>query len=270
MNFQKIEYQVADLSEAPQFLEINSSGQARYRSHTNETTPNLSEIGTYETTLSRNELQAIESLLGGVPLPAVPDHTGRVLSGEHYRRLRVTVTGGVIEKLVGTRQPVDAGLQRILNGLDQVINRVRTHPRRVLRIDVGVPAMKSAEQMAITIKLSSVGTEALACADPVLLSGSDHGWLSVEAWPSANSSALITTQPTLVEYNSPPPPNRTISILQLAPGASAEFRLLVPVAPVRGREYLVRIQYATTVDRIKDHEVIRGELFAQPTRLTVP
>lgn len=272
MNFQRLQYQVADLSEAPQLLNIDTSGQARYDSHTNENTSNLPEIGTYETTLSRAEIQAIEGLL--TPLRGLPDHTGRVLSGERYRRLRVTVAGTMIEKLVGTRHPVDASLSRILDGLDQVIVRVRSHPRRVLRLDLGEPAMKSAELLMVPIKLSNLGTENLACADPVQLSGSEHGWLSVELSPAhspaTGSADSVTVHPTSVEYQATPPANRTISVLELGRGASAAFRLLVPLAPVHGREYVIRVQFATTVGRIKDHDVIRGEVVSQTVRLTAP
>jgi hypothetical protein len=273
MNLQKLEYLVGEIPDAPQLLEIVASGQTRYYSHTNESTPNLPEIGVYEMTLSRAEIQAIEGLLGGVTLGTVPDHRGRVRSGERYQRLRVTVAGTIIEKLVGPREPVDAGLRRILDGLEQVVARVRTHPRRVLHMNVGLPAINNTAVLAVPMTLSNAGNETLACVDPVMLGGSGYGWLSIELWsarPSSVNPDLITLHPNRVEVESPMPSNRTISIVQLAPGAAAAFRLLVPLPPMPAGEYSVRVQYAATVDRIQDHEVLRGELFSQTVRLTVP
>src|SRR5215831_1160728 len=89
MKLEVLEYLVADLPEYPQRLTI-AGNTIRYESHSNLSQPGSLGIGVFERTLSRPELERIESELDPVSFRSLPDHHGQVLSGDRWKRIRLT------------------------------------------------------------------------------------------------------------------------------------------------------------------------------------
>ncbi len=169
MSFDKITYLSAEIPQTPQTLTIDANGQARYESHTNEATPDYPEIGIYETTLPASEVQTLSSLLNNPLFNSLPDHSGRVMSGDRWKRIRVTAGKETSEKLVGTREAVDPGMSKIIDGLDQVVVKLKSHPQQALRIELTQPTINSAWVLTATMSLSSTGVQSINCRNPLAL-----------------------------------------------------------------------------------------------------
>lgn len=81
-------------------------GAARFESHSNQNQPALG-IGVYERSFSDADMVTIESRIDPGSFASLPDHLGKVLPGERWKRIRLTVDGQKVEKLVGASLPVD-------------------------------------------------------------------------------------------------------------------------------------------------------------------
>jgi hypothetical protein len=274
MNFEKLEYQVGEIAEAPQLLEIEASGHARYYSHTNETTPGVPEIGIYETSLSAAEMDSLEHLLEEPPIRTLPDHSGRVRSGELYRRLRVTFDGAVVDKLVGPREPVVGDLNRVFERMEQIVTQARSHPFRVMRMDLQRPGVENGRVLTVEMTLSNRGQETVKCRNPLAWKDTSSGWFFLEIWPGppagADAGAVTVLTPNQLEVTPGSIVDAAAPVLVLERGASASFRVSAPLPGVHPGNYVVRLHFASTTDRIQAQTVLRGELLSKTVKVTVP
>lgn len=275
MNFEKLEYQVGEIPEAPQLLEIEASGHARYYSHTNETTPSVPEIGIYETTLSAAEMHSLEQLLAEPPIGTLPDHSGRVRSGELYRRLRVAFDGAVVDKLVGPREPVVGDLNRVFERMEQIVTQTRSHPFRVMGVDLQRPGIENGRRvLTVQMTLSNRGQETVKCRNPLAWKDTSSGWFFLEIWPgppaSADAGAVTVLTPNQLEVIAGSTVDAAAPVLVLERGASASFRVSAPLPGVHSGNYVVRLHFASTTDRIQAQTVLRGELLSKTVKVTVP
>src|SRR5580765_8814265 len=102
MSFRQLEYLVGELPEYPQRLTIGS-GKLRYESHSNLSNPGSLGIGVFERALAEKEFEALASNFSPATFAALPDHRGQVLSGDRWKRIRLTVEDQTLDKLVGSK-----------------------------------------------------------------------------------------------------------------------------------------------------------------------
>src|SRR5262249_52312024 len=138
---------------------IIGSGKLRYESHSNLSNPGSLGIGLFERPLSEKELEAIASNFSPGAFAALPDHRGQVLSGDRWRRIRLTVEGQTLDKLVGTRLPVDASMQRTIDRLERLVEDARQHPVSVLRINLRDAAVDRSGLFSGVLELAGSGPQ---------------------------------------------------------------------------------------------------------------
>jgi hypothetical protein len=270
MKFDRIEYAVAEMAQAPQSLLIAASGDARYESHRSTGTP---EIGVYEWTVPAGDLASLGGALGGVSLASLPDHMGRILAGDRFRKLTVISGSEVTEKAVGTAQPIDARLLALMNQLDALATRVAEHPRQVLGIEVADVSMGANRTVDLTLTLSSRGTQAVVCRSPVALVGAPDGWVSIQLWPNVPVAQLaagdiLRAVANKVDDRRDPP--SFAAVLELPPGGSASFRVQAKLPDAKAGASVVRVSYASFAPGASGRPLLIGEVLSKTVKIDVP
>jgi hypothetical protein len=274
MNFDRLEYQVGELAVAPQLLTIDRDGHARYESHTNWGALDRPEIGTYEMTVPNAELQNLGSALGSRPFNSLPDHWGKVKPGDRYRRVRVTTGGATAEKLVGTKEGIDAALAAVLDRLDAIVALISSHPRQVLRVELRQPSLGGGATLTFVMVLSATGTEQVSCRNPIDLVAGENGSVSISLWPDTPASELRpadTRDPRVKTIRQLRPPATTAvgPILELRPGESAEFQVDAVLPVIQPGNVVVRVAYANFIPLRNNRNVMVGELMSRTTSMAV-
>ena len=272
MKFERIEYLVGELAEAPQEFDIEATGLSRYISHTNESTPKLPEIGIYETMLSDSDIQWLTGALTNPPFASLPDHSGRIPSGSGYRFVRVFSESQAIDKKVGAEEPINPDLRKIINWLDQTIIKVAQHPKEVLRIELTQTGFNSEHMLTAIFVMSNPGVRSISCRDPQALLSASNGWLSAHLWsdqPDAKDMMSIKVKHIEV-VSSVRELQGDKSVLVIPPKSSASFRIRVTVPIEESGMYFCRLSYANFAKRIADSNLIVGELLTNPVKTAVP
>ena len=182
MTIDRIEYEVSELAEDPQRLTVSSEGLG-YESHSNERRPESLGIGLYGRPAASGEMEAIERQIAPATLRSLPDHRGKVLAGDVVKRIRVTTGGDTIEKLVGSRLPIDPALQRVIDALDDVIVNVAKHPRRVLRMNVQNAALSATGEFSATVSFVGDGISMMGFLAPRGRGDAPEESVKVYWWP---------------------------------------------------------------------------------------
>jgi len=276
MSFQELEYSLAELSTAPHVLTVQASGRARYETHTNAAWPDLPEIGVYETTLTADELRALNQALATPPLRDLPDHWGRVPSGDRCHRIKVRAYGQTTEKLIGTREPVDPRTQKLISYLDQVVAGVARRPVQVLRLTLSDAAVSAGGALAGVLTLASVGPQDLACRNPLGPPEPAPVRLSLEAWPDLPPGQLTAHHvargavAALEPLKLPPGASPTSLVVPLPAGESAAFRWRARLDFRMAGSHTVRLRLASDLSRAADFNLIHGELYSNMLKVPVP
>ena len=276
MKFDKIEYLISELPEAPDVLTVEANGLARYELHSNETTPEHPEIGTYQTTLSVAEIQSLEKLLDAPPFKSLPDHWGKVRSGERSRRIRVIARSEKSEKLVGSRAPVDPAMRRVIDALDQVILKVKSHPEQTLRIKLIQVTVSPGKMLTAVLSLSNSGSELLSCRNPSNMMGGTDCQLSFQAWPDKPRSDLRPEDLTIVNPTDVHPldssgrPSDITPFIEVAPGATISFRVHSMLVVRNTGRYVIRVFYANSAKEVSGRRVLVGQLFSETVKVNIP
>lgn len=276
MRFDRIEYLNAVLEEAPQSLIIDASGRARYESHSNAETPDHAEIGNYETTLARERVEQLSGALDNPPFGSLPDHWGQVLPSDHYRRIRLVTRTETIEKMVGTRQPVNPALRELIRQLDEIANEVARHPRQILRIELAQAGISSTGEMTATLTLSNSGTEPVAYRNPVRMIGADDAHLSLQIWPDKPASELRAEDMFTVDVETATAARPSgggeadPAVITIPSAASVSFRLQARLPSSRAGTYLTRALYETLTRAIEGNPVMTGEVFSRTVKVNIP
>ena len=192
MKFERLEYLVA-LSKTPQTLIIDTAGDATFTSYTNAQTPERPEIGVYRTVLPASEITSLERLLATPPVADLPDHSGRVLSGDQTRLLKLALKTQTIAKFVGTTEPVDQNLDRDFAKLDTVVHQVQQHPLAVLQFRIFQSALDPSGTLRLNAGFSNLGIQTLYCRNPQDILDAEEamdGRLIVNIWPDKPLSQL--------------------------------------------------------------------------------
>lgn len=266
MRFDLLEYSVADFPSMPQLLRVDGNGHARYESHTNEFTPDLPEIGVYESDLTAAEMNTITALVETSSFKALPDHWGQADSGDRFRRLRVHRANETVEKLVGTDQPVDPNLQQIFDQLDKIITAVRAHPVRALRLTLAEVSLNQTGRWEAALILTNIGSQTLHCWKPSRQINPDSA-LHVELWPKRPSVAarpedLRTAQVEVLDKTGAQ--STGVSIIELAPSQSTSVRIEAKLPLEKaGGTFMSRVSYANMAAPGADGDVITGEVFSK-------
>lgn len=273
MEFTEIKYVVSDLVEAPQVLTIESTGQASYRSHTNEQMLDRPEIGLYATQLDSSLMASIGQLLSQRPLSEVPDHTGRLPEGASGKSLIIKTRFAEVTKQVGPADPVDPKMQELLDFFDGVVREVMESPRQVLRISSGVPSIDDSGRISVTLELANPGDEPAFIRKPSDMVGQLDGWLKLEIWPATpEPGSLWAEQKVYVDVERTDPEsegdNKTI-VLTLAPGQTRAVTLKGHFSG-RPARHVARVSYCNFTEWSKDTFLITGHVYSQPVEFDIP
>lgn len=265
MRFDTLEYKVGDLPEDPQTLVINRLGQARFASHTNRRTIDRPEIGLYEMVLPAEEVTALVSLMEDPPFKTLPDHWGRVLSGDRYRRIRVVEGAETVEKLIGTREAVDPTLQAVIDRLDRLVDAVEQHPRKTLRIELADPAVTADGDLTATLTLSGTGSLTAVVRHPAALLNAPDGRLVFQLWPDGSDARdlfLVAVDRVTERKDAGESPDDS-AVLELPTGQAVAFRVHAAPGELEAGPYRCRIAYATFTGEVEDQRVLTGEVFSR-------
>jgi hypothetical protein len=275
MKFEKIEYLSAEMEEAPQTLTVNGTGLVRYESHSNSATPDHPEIGIYETILP-GEVEALSQLLDSPPFGDLPDHWGRVMPSDRYKRIRVTTKSGTVEKLVGSAEPIHAKLREIISQLDRIVAETSRHPQQTLRLQLNQTAISAAGELTATLELSNTGIQSLTCRNPVTMATAPDGHLALQVWPDKPQNELraedmITVGVQTVTELRPAGVNQTGSSVLIIPSqGSASFQIQTKLAVKSHGRYVIRAEYANTARQLAGKPVIVGEVFSRAVNTNIP
>jgi len=266
MKFDRIEYQYAASMGPPETLTVQADGQARYESHT---AGSRSEIGRYETRLPPAELEALSRVIGDPPLKGLQDHFGLVVAGDRTTRVRMISGTNTVEKMVGTKDPIDTGLSRVIDHLKAIADKVASHPREILRMEAGPLTVDQRSTMTVTLRFSNTGTQPVAWMPP-------FGRVSVRAWPDKPVADFVPgdlfelrgEQVSCVAETGGSP----AAIGPLAPGAEASFRVSAILLPRAPGVHVIQLIYRNTTEQVQGHDVLVGEISARTVKveLTTP
>lgn len=275
MNFEKLEYFNAELEEAPQTLTINNAGEAFYESHTNVHQPDRPEIGNYQTTLGAAELSSLRNRLSNPPFRDLPDHWGKVMPSDRYKRIRVTVGAESLEKLFGTSGQITPAAADLIDYLNQLATEVSRTPRQTLRGDLSQIAVNSQRRLTVTLTLFNDGIQPTFCRHPANMLGAPDGHLKLEAWPDKPVGSLsandVMTFP--VEQVTKPAPEASPAnslVIEIPPKGSASLRLEAQFPGASAGAYLIRISYESLVRQLDGRLLVYGELFSRTIKASVP
>jgi hypothetical protein len=254
MKLQKVEYLVAELPEHPQLLTI-TGGAMRYESHSNSHRPGSLGIGVYERPLASGELEAIESRLNPSVLQSLKDHRGQVLSGDRSRRIRLTSDTGTIEKLVGTKLPVDPALQKTIDWLDTLVDDVSRYPRRVLQMTVQDAALSRDGAFSATLILSSSGDQQVRFRPPRAAPAAQDDVLALFWWPHAAGAPKGDVQRAPVTAQAVPARTRD---------GLGTFLVRSRLEGLSAGSVAVQILYLNMTPKLDGGDVPVGELLTDP------
>jgi hypothetical protein len=272
MNFNQLTYTVSVMMGPPQTLTLEADGSLRYESHSNLLTPEVPEIGTYRARLSAPELASLREALEAPPFQTLPDHYGHITPGDRYRRISLSSASGKCEKMVGTREPVNPDLQRVLDRLDAIVKVALRSPLQTLHMDAPRMTVTGSEGVIVDFDLRNTGTEPAVMLNPVFLQGTPA--LTVRGrsdaaltghGPSENFSfdaekVLAEGRRTLAEEKS----------VRLGPGETLHFRAGVRLASLPSQSYVLKLVYQSSEGKSGADAPLVGELFSEDVRVSVP
>jgi len=274
MKFDKLTYTLGEMMGPPQKLTIQSDGEVRYESHSNISMPDRPEIGFYETRLSSADIERLQRGMASPPFEGFPDHWGRIASGDRYKRISVAIGSQMIEKMVGTREPVDPSLATLIAQLDQIVATVMAHPRRTLRIEVSHMSLDDSRKLTVDFALSNGGTEITESRNPVgLLAASG---LSIRGWPDKppaqfrSGEAFSVHVENVTEIGKSPSEAAAPTILTIGPADKVTFRALARLSAPGPQTYIVQLAYQNTAEEPGRPSLMIGELFSRSGKLSVP
>ncbi len=275
MKFDKIEYLITGTSTTPTVLTVEASGVARYESPTNETTPGFPEIGTYQTTLPAAEVQSLGTVLDTPPFQDLPDHWGKVRSGERSRRIRVVTGSATSEKFIGFSEAIAPTMLRVISALDQTVAKVRTHPHKTLRIQVAEVAVGPDRGLTAVLTLSNTGTMPTICRTPPGMIAGEGCQLVVQAWPDKPRSELrpgevLFAKVAGAEAVQASDTSAAAPCREFAPKAPASFRIRATLEGRNAGAHLVRVIYGNKSPQAGGREVLVGDLFSDAVRVVIP
>lgn len=272
MKFDRIEYTFSSAPQAPESLIVSASGAARYASLTNMGSPERPEIGVYEWTLPPAEVAQLGSALGGAPLASIPDHYGKLLYGGTFHKVMVTAGGEVTTKVVGAHLPVDARMSAIVNHLDGVVQKAYDHPRQVLAIAVSNAVVRPDRTVELVLTLTGKGVQPVTCRAPSALKSAPDGWVQIKLWPDVPRGKLgahniWSAKATDVEDAQNP--LSYVSILDLAPGASASYRVRARLPDAQPGASILRVSYANFAPGPPEKQLLIGEVLSKKVPVEV-
>jgi hypothetical protein len=258
MSFRQLEYLVGELPEYPQRLTIGS-GKLRYESHSNLSNPGSLGIGVFERTLSEKELEALASNFSPAAFAALPDHRGQVLSGDRWRRIRLIVEDQTLDKLVGTKLPVDVSMQRTIDRLERLVDDVQQHPVSVLRMNLRDAAVDRSGVFSGILELSGSGPQRVPFRTPLTLVDAPQGSLDVYWWPYRPDLSRSNVETTVIT-----------EVAKVSDGGGlGAFRIRARLTNVPAGAFALQVRYSNLAPRWDNSDVVVGQLFSTPVGMTV-
>jgi len=260
MSFLQLEYLVGELPRYPQRLTIEP-GKLRYESHSNLSNPGSLGIGLFERPLTEKEFEAIASTFSPASFAALPDQRGQVLSGDRFRRIRLTVEGQTLEKIVGTKLPVDAGLQRTIDRLERLVEDVKQHPVSVLRINLRDAAVDRSGMFSGILELTGSGAQRVLFRNPLTLVNAAQGSIDVYWWPYRADMSRSNVETTIVTDIA------KASDMQ-GGGILGTFRIRARLANAPAGAFSLQVRYSNMAATSENTDVVVGQLFSTPITMT--
>ena len=266
MNFDRVEYTIATMEEAPQVLVVEADGKATCESHSNMYSLADPQIGTYQTTLAQDQMEELATALNQPPFGTLPDHWGKVAPAERYQRVRVVNGSKTQEKLVTARLPIDSHLQAVLELLDQITAKVKTHPLRTLQIKITRAELKG-HSLRVAFSLSNSGSRPIIIRSPADLLNAPDGGMPVQAWPDRKDVRADEVKHIKVNAIESELPEAT-GPLEIQPEASRPYDIVSEV-DLEKAPYVVRVEYRSVKKDWDGRKLLYGELFSVPMKIAV-
>jgi len=271
MKFDELTYTIAEMMGPPQKLTIRADGAMRYESYSNTSTPDNPEIGVYEGTLSRGEMDLLNRTVTEPPIQSLPDHHGRVVPGDRYQRLVVSTGSGRSEAMIGTHEPVDPQLKKLFGLLDQVVAMALRFPKRTVQLTVSRADIDSKGMLEIEFELAGGGVEPVVIVNPAKLAGGPG--LSIRGVPDKppaefQSGEVIGVEIEKVERNRDVAPGDLF--VELAPGTKISARATTRIVVPTSQSYQLQLIYQNTTEYPERPGVVIGELNSKRIRMKVP
>jgi hypothetical protein len=272
MTFTRIDYLISEMMGPPELLVVEGNGAARFESHTNIAEAGKAAVGTFATTLTPDQMKALETAVANPPFRDLPDHWGQIASGERYKLIRVVSPSGETEKRIGTARPVSSSTQVLIDRMDQVVKLVRSHPLQNLELRVGDATVDSAGALRATMSLSNPGTVAIVCTNPATMHTVPDARLLLRAWPDRDISTIHSTD--ILEASSVaaqainPMAAGSAVLLEMPPRAAASFHITAALPIPRNVPYVVQLLYQNTAtERSGRDDLMVFEVYSQTERI---
>ena len=266
MSFDRVEYTIATMEEAPQVLVVEADGKATCESHSNMYSLADPQIGTYQTGLATAQMEDLSAALAEPAFGTLPDHWGKVNPSEPYRRIRVVRESKAREKLVTSRLPIDPRLQAVLKLLDKLTAEVKAHPLGTLQIKITRAELRG-HSLRVMFSLENTGTQSIIIRSPADLWQVPDGGMAVEVWPDRKGAPADEVKQVEIQSLKSVLPE-TGGPLEIQPEGSISYGLIgeveMPATP-----YVVRVDYRSLKKEWDDKKLLYGELFAVPAKITV-
>jgi len=266
MSFDRVEYTIATMEEAPQVLTVEADGKATCESHSNMYSLKDPQIGTYQMTLAPAQVQELAAALSDPPFASLPDHWGKVAPAERYQRVRVVTGPKTEEKLLTARLPIDPRMQALLKLLDQITAKVKTHPLGTLEIKVTRAELKG-HSLRVAFSLSNTGTQPIIIRSPADLAMASDGGMEVQVWPDRKDVRADEVKHIAVESLKSALPE-TAGPLEIQPEVSRPYGLMGEL-DLAATPCVVRVEYRSVKKEWEGAKLLYGELFAVPAKITV-
>jgi hypothetical protein len=200
-------------------------------------------------------MEGIETQLDPAGLRSLPDHRGRVLSGDSSRRIRLTTEDGTIEKLVGTALPINPTLQRAIDWLDRLVEGMTRYPRQVLQMSLQDATLGRDGEFSATMILTGAGDQPVKFRPPRGQPDAPDDLLTLYWWPNTPGApkANVQSAPVVAQVST-----------AKTPGALATFRIRSRLAGISAGSFAVQIRYCNMAPKQDAFDVLVGQLFSSP------
>ncbi len=262
--FSRIEYLSSEVMGPPEALILDSNGSARFESYSNLTSGGKEPVGTFETRFDAAQISALASAINSPPIEQIPDHWGKIASGEGYRAIRVIRGSETVEKRIGRRRPVDPAMETLMRRLDRVADEVKRHPVRNLSMRSENVKMNSSGDLEATLILSNPGTETVAIGNPAY---PGMAATSVRVQPDVpdielQSTDIIDTKAVEVRVARRGAAETAEPVLEIQPGGSLSFVATFRLGAKPEGKRVARFRYQQTASERNGRPVLATELYS--------
>lgn len=269
MDFQFIEYVTAERPQYPNTLRIDSSGSAHAEQRFSGAMNSLGDIGYFESKLSRADVGELSLLVQDERFHRAPDDAGKLLPGASHRIVRVQEQSAAIEKTIQWEKTPEPVLARLFGALDRSLDRVRSSPIRVLRVQLTAVNVDRQGSLSAVLTLTNPGPKPVRVRSPLAMGAGSGSGLQIEAWPDragVRAEDVVRAPVMRVE-------NQTQlaepAVIDLPPGQFYAYRVYASPQWRTREPHQVRLRYSGPTVASVEAELV-GEAYTPVTQVAVP